>query len=55
MPLPELPITVDDPTHDTQRDGERVDKPFHSSHQGRDKQNAPAADKQAPGAIRYKD
>jgi hypothetical protein len=55
MPMPELPVNVDDPTHDTQRDGERQDTAFYASHRGKGRHNAPAADKAPDGALRYEE
>lgn len=56
MPLPELPINIEDPTHDTQRKGTRDDKPvFDTQRGGWKKDGQPPQADYPDGHTRYND
>lgn len=56
MPMPELPVTITDPTHNTQRDGVRDMREIAQTHRGTRRDASPASDKLPnEGAIRYEE
>ena len=56
MPLPELPVEVDDPTYDTQREGIRDDRSVYQTGRGPKHNDSVIPQTIEPeGPIRYKD
>lgn len=54
MALPELPINLDDPNHDIQRDGERVVAPLYDTQRGGYKKSGQPPQADLPqGHTRY--